>query len=412
MTQLFDKDYRVTEVAINARDRYFFDLNNGYSSIPVIDGECAVLDRVVVNNPMMTIKRDTTLNFVFKFKLPLSNYSAIQATNTGGVLPTYHPISNQYTAGNPNQQYTFTDDPYVVLPFNVRIYAANYTSSELATYITNSLNANYSKPLTFRNSKNELLTVAPNGTYNYQFRLKCDCTVVNNKLQFVFQLWNQSNAALASARPEFRASDTIAVILNNVTSGYTTYLYSNMANHDIYLSGEKWLLDKLGLDCQKSFQGLSIEPGDYVAPLYLGLPTNSPNIVTQPITGFNDILGYNGLSYVSQEKLTVTAPYLCDMKLGQSVYLCLSGFGPSAAKMYDSRGISRDAVHLINLKMFNFGSIIEENPAKWMYIGDKKIDNNFEVYFLDEDGDRVNPRDLNFIINIKIFSKNTKVKSI
>lgn len=411
-TTLFDKEYRVVEWLISSRDRYFFDMNGGYQGLPKATGEIVQIDRVIVNNSIMSIKRDTILSFCFKFNLNPQFYSSVQQANSSSVIPSFHPVTNQYTSGTINtQQYVLTRDEYLVLPVTITIPAGNYTTLEFAAVIQSLMNAQYQKPINLQHSHGENVVVATNGTYNYQFRLRTIVGLQNNKLQFNFQLWNQSNSALESARPEFRATDSIALLVNNLTNAYTTYLYSNLSNHEIYLSGDKWLLDKMGLECsyQKNNKLKPIMPGDYRATLFE--PTyKAPVITTTAIAGFNDIVGYNSLTYVSQEELVCASPRLCDMKLGSGLFVCMSGFGTNVPNLHDSRGISRDAVHYVNLRMYDFGSIIEECPAKWLYIGDKCLDNNFEIYFMDEDGDRVDPRDLNFTISLKIYSKHVKLQ--
>lgn len=410
MTESFDKDYHVTELVINARDD-----SSKKTFWPNINCQLAKLNRVVISNPMTSVKKDTSFYFCIQVKLDPNSYNSSFVNLGNSALPNFRPVATQFKEfAAQKTEYNWTYGHNVNLYYKIDVAKGDYDIEALMTLIKSQINTSYEKTLGVKSSLGENVILkdkpfndANDINYLSKFRTYFDYSLVGGKITWKFKLWSQMDATLVGNHPQCRESDTLTYLLEWPDRELYTYINSNLSNHSCYLSGEKWFLDKLGLVEDSTMT--PIAPNNIAVRLTTS-EQKSLVMETTPIVGYNDIIGYDNKTYVKNEAIQITSPYIYDLRLGNGVYLCLKDFGNTKNMLYDTRGVTHNAVHYFCLRTRKFGSIVEEFPLKWLNIGSNILNNNFEVYFVDEDGEEVDKRDLNFIVSILLYSRSSQLK--
>lgn len=410
MTEPFDKDHTITELIINGRDD-----PSRMGFWPDIYCNLAKLNRIVISNPMMTVKRDTVLYFCVKIVLDPKKYAQSFVNLGNTALPNYRPVATQFKDfAAQKTDFDWLKNESISLYFPINIVKGDYDITQLMEHIKATINSNHEKTIGVKSSFGDVVKIIDkpfnNGNdllYQSRFRIHFDYSLVNGKIRWLFRLWEQMDSGIVATQPQALANDSLTYTVECPTKGVNIYINSNLANHTCYFSGEKWFIDKLGLDESKDC--LPINYGNATAHLYIG-ESNNPIHQTTSITGFNDVTGYGNRNYVKNELLQVDSPFIYDLRIGNGVYLCLKNFGTAKNMMYDTQGVSHNAVHYIPFRTRKFGSIIDEFPMKWLNIGTNVLSNNFEVYFVDEEGVKMDNKDLNFILSILLYSRNSQLK--
>ena len=409
MTTPSNKEYLLTEIVINARDD-----GSKQNLWPDIYAECAQIQKISCVNPFKSIRKATSLSFCLKINLDRNSYQYDRVPEnqfrlypkTPGALPTDHYV----LVGDESRN--------IVLYFSIPIPAGDYSITELMDYIKTTFNANYEKNLkisnlegVYGNLKNSSPTPNELLDYTFIYKMKMDYSITNGKINWVFNNWIQSSEFLAESTEvggsgPRTVQPTDSLILHVETEKYHMQFFGNMIHHDMFVSGERWLLEKLGFHVSEEYT--PIRYGDVGALLFkrYSQPFLMGNTIT---TGFNSATGWSGASYPNYEIIGCSNPSIFDLTLGNGMYLCLSNFGNTKNLLYDTRGSSTNAVCYINAKKYPYGYVIEEKPKKFLNLGTKVLHNTFKLFFVDEENVEIDKRDLNYVVHLLLFSKNTQV---
>lgn len=408
MTTPYNKEYSLTEIVINARDD-----KSKQDLWPDIYAECAQIQKITCVNPFKSVRKASNLSFCLKINLDRNTYQFDRIPDnqfrlypkTPGAVETDHYV----LVGDESKN--------IVLYFTIHVPAGDYTITELMDYIKTNFNANYVKNLQIVNTDGVYGTLrndspTPNEVIDYEFiyKMKMDYTISEGKIYWIFDNWIQSSEFLAESCEVGGSGPrtvypTDSLILHVETSKYHMQFFGNMIHHDMYVSGDRWLLEKLGF--QPSPEYTPVRHGEVGALLFkrYSQALQTGNTIT---TGFNSAPGWEGASYPNYETTYCNNPSVFDLTLGNGMYLCLSNFGETKNLLYDTRGSTNNAVCYINAKKYPYGYVIEEKPKKFLNLGTKVLHNTFRLFFVDEENVEIDKRDLNYVVHLLLYNKNTR----